>query len=125
MADSSIGVEPSRTYGRSVTIEQTAPDAAPTAPPAPARTWLATVAIAVTVVLWASAFVAIRYVGTDLSPGPLALGRLLIGRRARRGDPARLAGAGRSTATAGVRRWCALPARRLPVAAGPMMSRWA
>lgn len=33
----------------------------------------------VTVVLWASAFVGIRAVATDLSPGSLALGRLLVG----------------------------------------------
>jgi drug/metabolite transporter (DMT)-like permease len=32
----------------------------------------------VTVVLWASAFVAIRDAGEHLSPGPLALGRLLV-----------------------------------------------
>ncbi|HLT09456.1 MAG TPA: DMT family transporter [Micromonosporaceae bacterium] len=35
-------------------------------------------AIAITVVLWASAFVAIRYVGRDVSAGPMALGRLLV-----------------------------------------------
>jgi drug/metabolite transporter (DMT)-like permease len=33
----------------------------------------------VTVVVWASAFVGIRYAGRELSPGPLALGRLLVG----------------------------------------------
>jgi drug/metabolite transporter (DMT)-like permease len=33
----------------------------------------------VTVVLWASAFVAIRHVGGDFSPGALTLGRLLVG----------------------------------------------
>jgi drug/metabolite transporter (DMT)-like permease len=32
----------------------------------------------VTVVLWASAFVAIRDAGTTISPGPLSLGRLLV-----------------------------------------------
>jgi drug/metabolite transporter (DMT)-like permease len=32
-----------------------------------------------TVVLWASAFVGIRSAGKSLSPGPLSLGRLLIG----------------------------------------------
>jgi drug/metabolite transporter (DMT)-like permease len=37
------------------------------------------VAVAVTVLAWASAFVGIRAVGADLSPGPLALGRLLVG----------------------------------------------
>ena len=36
-------------------------------------------AVAVTVLAWASAFVAIRGVGEDLSPGALALGRLLVG----------------------------------------------
>jgi drug/metabolite transporter (DMT)-like permease len=36
-------------------------------------------AVAVTVLAWASAFVAIRGVGDDLSPGALALGRLLVG----------------------------------------------
>lgn len=37
------------------------------------------VAAGVTVVLWASAFIAIRAVGADYSPGALALGRLLTG----------------------------------------------
>jgi drug/metabolite transporter (DMT)-like permease len=41
------------------------------------RTVLPTVAIGVTVLLWASAFVAIRHVGREISAGPLALGRLL------------------------------------------------
>jgi drug/metabolite transporter (DMT)-like permease len=36
-------------------------------------------AAGITVVLWASAFVAIRHLGTELSPGPLSLARLLIG----------------------------------------------
>ncbi|WP_133798215.1 DMT family transporter [Kribbella caucasensis] len=40
---------------------------------------VAIVAAGVTVVLWASAFVAIRHVGTELSAGPLSLARLLIG----------------------------------------------
>ncbi|ONI68959.1 EamA family transporter [Kribbella sp. ALI-6-A] len=40
---------------------------------------LAPAAAAVTVLLWASSFVAIRYVGADFSPGPMALARLLIG----------------------------------------------
>jgi drug/metabolite transporter (DMT)-like permease len=55
--------------------------AAPAARPSPSaglggRTVLAVV---VTLLAWASAFVAIRGVGEDLSPGALALGRLLIG----------------------------------------------
>jgi len=36
-------------------------------------------AVGVTVVLWASAFVAIRYADRQLTPGALALGRLLVG----------------------------------------------
>jgi drug/metabolite transporter (DMT)-like permease len=40
---------------------------------------LAAVAVAVTVVAWASAFVAIRAVGADIRPGPLTLGRLAVG----------------------------------------------
>ena len=36
-------------------------------------------AVALTVALWASAFVAIRYADRELSPGALALGRLLVG----------------------------------------------
>jgi drug/metabolite transporter (DMT)-like permease len=46
-----------------------------TAPPS-GRTILAVV---VTLLAWASAFVAIRGVGEDFSPGALALGRLLVG----------------------------------------------
>ncbi|WP_134766835.1 DMT family transporter [Nocardioides sp. 1609] len=45
------------------------------APPA----WLPVVAVCVTLVLWASAFVAIRHLGSDFAPGPLSLGRLLVG----------------------------------------------
>lgn len=40
---------------------------------------LAAGAAAVTVVLWASAFVSIRSAGEEYSPGALALGRLLVG----------------------------------------------
>ena len=53
--------------------EQTHPASLPTAQ-ADRRSLLAA---AVTVVLWASAFVAIRSAGQDFSPGALALGRLL------------------------------------------------
>jgi drug/metabolite transporter (DMT)-like permease len=41
-------------------------------------TVLTTAAISVTLVLWASAFVAIRHLGTSVSPGALSLGRLLV-----------------------------------------------
>ncbi|WUJ73649.1 EamA family transporter [Kribbella soli] len=46
---------------------------------APPRTGLATGAAAVTVVLWASSFVAIRHVGTEISAGALSLARLGLG----------------------------------------------
>jgi drug/metabolite transporter (DMT)-like permease len=54
----------------------------PTRAPAPEVTHqarrLALAAALWTVCLWASAFVGIRYAGRDLSPGPLALARLLV-----------------------------------------------
>jgi drug/metabolite transporter (DMT)-like permease len=40
---------------------------------------LAAVAAGVTVLLWASSFVVIRYAGAALSPGPMAFMRLLVG----------------------------------------------
>jgi drug/metabolite transporter (DMT)-like permease len=43
------------------------------------RQSLALAAVVTTVVLWASAFVGIRAVGHELSPGALALGRMLVG----------------------------------------------
>jgi drug/metabolite transporter (DMT)-like permease len=44
-----------------------------------ARRFLPWGAALVTLVLWASAFVAIRHLGDDFSPGALTLGRLLVG----------------------------------------------
>lgn len=53
------------------------------APPATAtasgRRWLPLAAAGVTMVLWASAFVVIRALSGAVAPGPLALGRLLVG----------------------------------------------
>jgi drug/metabolite transporter (DMT)-like permease len=49
--------------------------AAPRTPPS----WLPLAAVACTLVFWASAFVAIRHLGHDFSPGALSLGRLLVG----------------------------------------------
>jgi drug/metabolite transporter (DMT)-like permease len=43
------------------------------------RAWLPLLAVSVTLVLWASAFVGIRHLGHDFSPGSLSLGRLLVG----------------------------------------------
>lgn len=50
-----------------------------TAPATPTASWLPVAAVATTLVLWASAFVAIRHLGHDFSAGPLSLGRLLVG----------------------------------------------
>ena len=44
-----------------------------------APTWLPLAAVACTLVFWASAFVAIRHLGHDFSPGALSLGRTLVG----------------------------------------------
>src|SRR3954453_9119424 len=46
---------------------------------APRERSLAVVAALVTVTLWASAFVAIRWAGVSVAPGALTLGRLLVG----------------------------------------------
>jgi drug/metabolite transporter (DMT)-like permease len=43
------------------------------------RPWLPVAAIATTLLLWASAFVAIRHLGQDFSAGGLSLGRLVVG----------------------------------------------
>jgi len=50
-----------------VSPERTSPD------------WSVVTAVTITVVAWASAFVVIRFVGHDYSPGSLSLGRLAIG----------------------------------------------
>ncbi|MFL6025961.1 MAG: DMT family transporter [Friedmanniella sp.] len=47
--------------------------------PADRADWRLVLAVSITVVAWASAFVVIRYVGPDFSPGSLTLGRLLVG----------------------------------------------
>ena len=41
--------------------------------------WLPLAAVASTLLLWASAFAAIRHLGHDFSPGALSLGRLVVG----------------------------------------------
>jgi drug/metabolite transporter (DMT)-like permease len=59
-----------------VTSTTTAPaEPASSTPPS----WMPLAAVGVTLVFWASAFVAIRYLGDDFSPGALSLGRLLVG----------------------------------------------
>ena len=40
--------------------------------------WLPLAAVSTTLLLWASAFVAIRHLGHDFSPGALSLGRLVV-----------------------------------------------
>jgi drug/metabolite transporter (DMT)-like permease len=47
--------------------------------PAPRHTALPLAAVTTTLLLWASAFVAIRHLGEGFSPGALSLGRLAIG----------------------------------------------
>lgn len=61
------------------------PEAEPIAPAATGiatdgtPTWLPVTAVAVTLLFWASAFVAIRHLGEDFTPGALSLGRLVVG----------------------------------------------
>ena len=55
------------------------PPATRPAVPASRYRWGALAAVAITVLAWASAFVAIRAVGVSYEPGPLTLGRLLVG----------------------------------------------
>src|SRR3954451_7744695 len=75
----------------------------PTTTPTTAPSWIrwgVPAAVVTTLVLWASAFVGIRAVGTTFSPGPMALLRLaagpaawsvtaLLGRSPRAGPPSR------------------------------------
>jgi drug/metabolite transporter (DMT)-like permease len=44
----------------------------------PASAWRPALAVTITVVAWASAFVVIRYAAHDIDPGALSLGRLLV-----------------------------------------------
>jgi drug/metabolite transporter (DMT)-like permease len=61
-------------------VTSTAAPAGPDATPKiGSPTWLPVAAVGVTLVFWASAFVAIRHLGEDFSPGALSLGRLLVG----------------------------------------------
>ena len=57
-----------------------APAAAPATPVGSERpaAWRPVAAMAAVLVLWASAFVAIRHLGHDVTPGALSLGRLLV-----------------------------------------------
>jgi drug/metabolite transporter (DMT)-like permease len=55
-----------------------APSEEPSGPGAAAPSWQPLAAIGVTLVLWASAFVAIRHLGHEVTPGALSLGRLLV-----------------------------------------------
>ena len=60
---------------RIAAVTTTTTQSAPTA----RTSWLPVAAVATTLVLWASAFVAIRHLGGDFSPGALALGRNTVG----------------------------------------------
>ena len=55
------------------------PYAGPVTPTATRPSWLPVAAVGVTLMLWASAFVAIRHLGHDFSAGALSLGRLVVG----------------------------------------------
>ncbi len=59
------------------TTHSTEPGTSPAATSAP-PTWLPVAAGGVTLVMWASAFVVIRHVAHDISPGALGSGRLLV-----------------------------------------------
>jgi drug/metabolite transporter (DMT)-like permease len=56
----------------------TSPATRPAVPTSRHR-WSALAAVGITVLAWASAFVAIRAVGESYAPGPMTLGRLLVG----------------------------------------------
>jgi drug/metabolite transporter (DMT)-like permease len=57
--------------------EQTGAASEPTASEVPA--WLPLAAVGVTLLLWASAFVAIRHLADTFTPGSMSLGRLVVG----------------------------------------------
>lgn len=69
-ADASVADHPAVTVPRTSRRGPSSPRAVALLPVA---------AMAVTVVLWASAFVAIRHLGADVHPGALTLGRLAVG----------------------------------------------
>lgn len=70
--------EPRDDAGRdpSLAASEPVPAGTPTAPPV--LGWLPIAAAATTLLLWASAFVAIRHLGSTVGPGALSLGRLLV-----------------------------------------------
>jgi drug/metabolite transporter (DMT)-like permease len=59
-------------------VTTTSPEIGATASSASGRAWLPTAAVGTTLLLWASAFVAIRHLGHQVTPGALSLGRLLV-----------------------------------------------
>lgn len=69
-----VVVNPASLVGELSTCAGNVPDM-----PAPRYRALPVTAVAVTLVLWASAFVAIRHLGGSFSAGSLSLGRLLVG----------------------------------------------
>jgi drug/metabolite transporter (DMT)-like permease len=60
-------------------VTATTPAEAATEPTSAAPAWLPLAAVGVTLVLWASAFVAIRHLAGSFSAGSLSLGRLVVG----------------------------------------------
>jgi drug/metabolite transporter (DMT)-like permease len=65
-------------YVRGVTSSSTASSPPTTPADAAAVPWKPLAAVAFTLLMWASAFVAIRHLGRDVPPGALSLGRLLV-----------------------------------------------
>ena len=62
----------------SVTPVTATPTSRASTTPTAARDWTAVAAVGVTLVLWSSAFVAIRHLGEDFGAGSLSLGRCLV-----------------------------------------------
>jgi drug/metabolite transporter (DMT)-like permease len=60
-------------------VTATTPDQEATETSHAAVAWLPLAAVSVTLLLWASAFVAIRHLAETFSPGGLSLGRLVVG----------------------------------------------
>src|SRR5262249_50206222 len=77
-ADSTATAEQCRAYRDRMTTS-TAARTSTTSPTRPGPLAAVVAAVAITVVAWASAFVAIRGVRGSFGPGPLAQGRLLVG----------------------------------------------
>jgi drug/metabolite transporter (DMT)-like permease len=68
-----------RAYRHSEVVPSSPAVAESVTPERTSHDWPVVIAATITVIAWASAFVVIRFVGHDYSPGSLSLGRLAIG----------------------------------------------